>query len=603
MSDLLRSRTLRRAFVSILLVLMVAIALAIVEDVLAATPDVNDARVDGVYRIHATVSQIISNSGAPASALPPVGESGTATILAVPSCSGPGPCSFNVLEASAGSAGGAAAEGGFVAPGPGQFELLLPSGAAYQLLPGGFGSGPCTGSATNLFGYALTLTVDGAVPRGSGWLATRLSGDEHVLGATCVNGGVRTFMYAVAVTDGVLVPPVGHVAVTGGSAAANRAVVLRNSNQPPISSALLTPAQAFADRSRIIVNVLITLGAMLFITFPANLFNRTLEDNYEEIRQGLERRLRPLRRLRFAAVKTAGERSSLISFLVVLVLGAVLGSLLNPRFGFNGASGVGFVATLMAILWGLLVSTLVAVTYRRARRRPRHPSLHALPAGLLVAALCVIISRASDFQPGYLYGVICGVAFSARLGKKEEGHVVALSTLATLALATLAWLAWTPLHPIASRPASFGGLVLLDSFLASLVVGGLVGSVVNLLPLGFMPGRTLADWHRGAWVGIFGAALFSLVQILLRPGSAGGGSGVAPLVTTVSLFVGFGAGSVGFWGFFERRRRARRRVEARVLAHVSFDEEAGLSSLEQPSFEEEAEVLGAEDGLDAASSA
>jgi hypothetical protein len=149
---------------------------------------------------------------------------------------------------------------------------------------------------------------------------------------------------------------------------------------------------------------------------------------------------------------------------------------------------------------------------------------------------------------------VCGVAFAGALAKNENGHLIALSHLATIGLAVVAWFLWVPVnHAAAHHPAVFP-LVILDDLLASLFVGGLVGSVVNLIPVRFMPGHALASWHRGAWMAVFGVATFGMTEIVLFP-SLHNHAGHAPLVTIIVLFVLFGGGSLAFREYFSRRSK------------------------------------------------
>jgi hypothetical protein len=96
--------------------------------------------------------------------------------------------------------------------------------------------------------------------------------------------------------------------------------------------------------------------------------------------------------------------------------------------------------------------------------------------------------------------------------------------------------------------------VILDDLLASLFVGGLVGSVINLIPVRFMPGHALASWHRGAWMAVFGVAAFGMTEIVLFP-SLHNHAGHAPLATIIVLFVLFGGGSLAFREYFSRRTK------------------------------------------------
>jgi hypothetical protein len=209
---------------------------------------------------------------------------------------------------------------------------------------------------------------------------------------------------------------------------------------------------------------------------------------------------------------------------------------------------------LLAVILGAAVGTAVGFLYRRRKKYDVTRQFEALPAGLAIAALCVVLSRISDFQPGYLYGVVCGVAFAGTLAKSENGHLVALGHLATIAVAVIAWFVWVPVNHSALHHPGVFPLVILDDLLASLFVGGLVGSVINLIPVRFMPGHTLASWHRGAWMAVFGIAAFGMTEIVLFP-SRHNHAGHAPIVTIVVLFVVFGGGSLAFREYFSRREK------------------------------------------------
>ena len=247
------------------------------------------------------------------------------------------------------------------------------------------------------------------------------------------------------------------------------------------------------------------------------------------------------------------------------MLGSLLGNLINPHFGLDLSSLASFLAVTAAIVVGVAVPGAINLEYRRHRHgaEQARPFLKALPAGLAIAAGCVLVSRLASFAPGYLYGLICGVAFSRELAKHEKGHVITLSTVATLVLATAVWLAWAPVQASVGHGHAGFGLVLLDDFLASLFVSGLVGSVIGMLPLRFLPGGDVAAWHRGAWAAIFGVALFGMLQAMLRPVSHSH-VGHAPIVTVIILLVLFGGGSLAFRQHFARRRKKPEEPEAQA---------------------------------------
>ena len=344
-----------------------------------------------------------------------------------------------------------------------------------------------------------------------------------------------------------------------------------------LASSLVTPTTAFGSVKSDVIDGVIAVGLFQFIVFPANLFNSTFQENYADIeawwqkwtslllpvplRRAVRKAFRGAKNFALRALGLAGrsrgkrlEREKVV-FTGVLLVGALLGALLDPRFGANIRTVVLYLAILLALVVGIALSALMTLGYHRARRHRKVAyKLEALPVGLAIAVVCVAISRATGFQPGYLYGVICGVSFGRKLAGNEEGHVIALSAWLTVLAAIGAWLAWTTITNDASKSGGFLGTVFLDDFLAALFVSSLVGVVISLLPLKFLPGHKLQSWHKGVWAATFLVTLFVMVQVLLRPYSGPGGRSHSPLVTTIVLFILFAGGSVAFHEHFARKK-------------------------------------------------
>ncbi len=386
-----------------------------------------------------------------------------------------------------------------------------------------------------------------------------------------------------------------------------------------IASSLPNPGQAFPSVAVVVAAIGVAAAATLFITFPAQLFNLTFQENYPQIvafarrsRKRLARLVTPWRRRpakppteptepgaepeqptapaarrvkEFGGVPTpehpqipsldgetrevtaVEEKTTPLVFSIVLMLGALFGALLDPRFGVNWTTGHSVLAIALSIVFGVAFGALVADRYHRQRGHRVGRHLRALPLGLAVAAACVLVSRLVQFEPGYLYGVVCGVAFERKLTEQEEGHLATLGASSTIAVSVVAFFVRAPVNTAAIRPGAFSGLVVLDDLLSSLVVGGLVGSMVGLLPLRFMPGATIKNWSRPVWAIVFGACAFLLVAIVLRT-PAGSRSGI---VVTLVLFVLFAAVSVGLREYFARRWRAAHNVHIHGLKQWASD--------------------------------
>lgn len=541
-----------------------SLALAGHAEASAASPDLVNARLQGAWNLQVTVA---SYSGPKDPHNKPVGHAATDKIWFESACPSPGSCTVRIWGPGGPDPSQAAffqyfgTASGFEG-GP---SGLLQNGATYSIsIPvGGFGGLVCSpprGSPRP--SQRLTLRVTDAKPDGTGWLATTLTGTESLVAGWGCSGGQPTGWIVQNLS--ILGHPVGYIA----PAAAGSSVLKVSS----LATALNSPRQAFRSPVLALVDVAVTALVILFVTFPSALFNHTLSENYGEITAALNRfeRLTGLVRRTGTSMSSALHHPprELTVFATVLLIGSVINGLLDPRFGFNWTSAVSFFATVATLIFGVGMSALVGFAYRRARRHRTDWHFHALPLGLVVAAACVLLSRLTDFQPGYFYGLVCGIAFGTALARTEEGHTAAVGAVVTMALAVAAWFAWSAVSPDAGRPGAGWPVVLLDDFLASVFVGGLVGNVIALLPLKSLQGGKLIAWRRLVWGAIFAVAVFGLVQVLLHPEQGAVHASQAPLATAIILFLGFGGGSVAFNRYFAWKGRPTRLAAAAVTANA-----------------------------------
>lgn len=525
----------------------------------ASGPDLVNARLQGPWNLTVTVA---SYSGPKQPGNRPVGHQATDKIWFDSTCPAPGSCSVRIWGPNGPDPTQTAYfsyysnQSGF--EGTAGLNALQQSGSTYTVdIPiGGFGGFKCPppGAGTRPAQH-LSLRVTEAKADGPGWLATTLTGTESLVAGWGCNGTLPTSW--VAENLSISGHPVGYVAASG------RAAGLTVSS---LAWSLNPPRQAFRSPVLIVANVLVTALVVLFVTFPSALFNSTLRENYAEITTALKRLdflAAAARRGRQRIARSMNQRRREFAiFVAVLPIGAFINGMLDPRFGLTATSATSFVATLATLAYGIAVSALVALAYRRARGRETDWRFQALPLGLVMAGACVLVSRLTNFQPGYFYGLVCAVAFGAHLLKREDGHQAAVAAIVTMVLAVGAWFAWSLVNAIVGRSPGAWPLVLADDFLASVFVGGLVSNVIGLLPLGSLQGGKLIAWRRGVWVAIFAVAVFGLVQILIHPEQGAVHPSQAPLVTAILLFVGFGGGSIAFNRYFVWKGRPTRLVAA-----------------------------------------
>ncbi|HEX6487843.1 MAG TPA: FGLLP motif-containing membrane protein [Candidatus Dormibacteraeota bacterium] len=519
----------------------------------AATSNVADAIIQGPWHLLVTVAGYTGPPDAlrPGAVQPaPVGHQALDTVWFQSACQVPGDCAIRIYGPQGPNQpnfyGFYSTSSGF--QGPPVSQGLQQSGSTYtipQIQIGGFGGFTCSPPPPPRPTETLSLRVTEAKPGNlPGYSeATTITGSETLIDGWGCSGSQGSAWRTKTLT--ILGHPVGY--------AIPAPVQPSGLTVSSLASALNPPDRAFRTPLLIVANLLITALVILFVTFPAAIFNHTLSTNYDEISSAV----RPLIPLRDLFRRAANRRGDTLVFGATLLAGAWLNGQLDPNFAFDRRSLTNYLAMIITILFGVTVSTGVAILYRLARGREREWHPHALPLGLGIAALCVVISRLTGFAPGYFYGLVAGVAFGTTLAKHEAGHTAALASLTTMALAVVAWFAWAAVNPHAQANGAWP-VVLIDDFLGSVFVGGLVGNVVGLLPLRSLQGGTLIGWHRGVWGGIFAIAVFGMVQVLLHPEQGAVHPSGAPLVTAILLFIGFGGGSIAFNRYFTWQGRPTR---------------------------------------------
>lgn len=304
------------------------------------------------------------------------------------------------------------------------------------------------------------------------------------------------------------------------------------------------PAEINLDPLVVAVSLGLTAGMLFLIPFPAEFFNTTLAEHYQEIRKWFRPRTADRPR-RFWET-----RWGLVLGVIVM---ALLYGFLDPGFGFNEAS----VATFGGLLVGVVLTTLGFVLPTRILRRVRNGdwgTLRALPIALLLGVGCVILSRLVGFVPGYLYGMVLALVFSHEVGEKEETNEVTVASISLLLIALASWLGLGAVR--GGGEASWSLLV--EAALAMSVVAAFEGLVFGLLPVRGMPGRVLFQRRRWVWAAIWGLAVLAFFHVLVNPQSGYlVDTAVVPVATTFGMLALFALASFGLSFWFRRPGKVR----------------------------------------------
>jgi hypothetical protein len=416
----------------------------------------------------------------------------------------------------------------------------------------------------NARGQADDCKVDGelSATQRSTLTGTQVPLPEVASGATSGPVGVGPGSANHSGTMGAFTLPLRH------DGRASRAAV-EAGRRSSVPGALTVPSDALRSlRDRLPQDLLLVAALGLLMVFPAQIFNSTYEENHERI----ERKFPRLRRTPTAAPATDGAvtpsrppgRARRVGvFLACGVVGTLLGGLLDPKFGANRATAALLIGVFLSLLVAVAVATAAGWTFRSVRHRSHSWYLRAIPSGLLIAVICLLVSRLTHFQPGYLYGVLGGAVFAGSLERKTEGRVEAVTLLTGLLVALGAWVGFEPVAHAANGLHPGFGVLIADSLLGSLFIGGIEGLLFSLIPLRFLPGHRLRQWGWIPWLLLTALTLFVFVHVLLTP-EAGylGRSTAASTNVTLALFGAFAVVSVGFWAWFRFRPDPSGRPEA-----------------------------------------
>ena len=324
-------------------------------------------------------------------------------------------------------------------------------------------------------------------------------------------------------------------------------------HRPAFVTSLPLPDQVSLDAGALMLSAAVAAGAIMLIAFPYELFNSTMEENYDEIRSwfGLGPRGVP-------EPKTHGRA---LSFFGLTAVAAVVCGFLSPDFGFSITGLVLFIGIFVALIVMAVVFSLPADIGIR-RQFGEWGKLNFLPGTVLVSVVLVLLSRLLDFQPGYFYGALAGLAFRSALSERVQGKMTAANWLFSLVISVAAFFLRAPVSEAAAQSGASIWWIGLEICLAMIFLWGVEGLAVAMLPMKFLDGRKVFRWSKPAWAALFFLGIFATVHVLLRPGSGYVGETSSVSIGVMVLFALFGAISVALWAYF--RFRPQRWVPVRA---------------------------------------
>jgi hypothetical protein len=308
------------------------------------------------------------------------------------------------------------------------------------------------------------------------------------------------------------------------------------STLPAFGSFAITP-------TTVAVNGGIALAFLLLVAFPSELLEDTIRENYDRAFAWLtpvRRRIEHLRG-RFGRML----RNPWAGIAVSVVATAVILGFSDPAFGLNGAS--------VRLLIGMLVSVAVIniginllILRVAAKEYGDSGFIRPMPGALLIVALSVLVSRLAHISPGFLFGVVMGVAYARELKLVQEAKLAVLGAVFTVGAGILAWLGFSALR--SAGGSGFWYQLSLETLVA-ITLEAVGTMIIAMLPLSFLDGKTIFRWNRWAWAGVYLMTVLVFV-IIVMPISDNWGAMTAPIFGWGTLFVVFAIVAFGTWAVF-----------------------------------------------------
>lgn len=316
------------------------------------------------------------------------------------------------------------------------------------------------------------------------------------------------------------------------------------------------------DAAVVATNLLLTVLVVFFFMLTSEIFNSTMDANRDVVHGWWSRLLSgPLAFLGALTVTGAGldrlsgssRIGSIMRVLTVLALLGLIYGFLSPDFGLNPQSLVLFISLVIGL--GFITYFSEGSSSRLAKSRYRaSATIKLYGTAVLVAILAVIVSRSIDLQPGLMYGFIASAVIMApiALAKRDDATLVLVPAFGLLVVSLAAWLLLGPVRVAAADGAPAPALV--ETILAIIVIGGLEGLFITLIPLRFLDGATVMRWSRIAWAVVFSTVTFLWWQLLLNQDAAYSAAFEQTNVRIVLFtLVAFMVTTGGLWGYFRFR--------------------------------------------------
>ncbi len=280
---------------------------------------------------------------------------------------------------------------------------------------------------------------------------------------------------------------------------------------------IVAPTQVSIEPKVVGTNLGLALFSVLFFGLTSTIFNSILVDYRDQLVGTFGRLIpRPLTGVlgkvapSLCGVTEGGRGRLLLMWLTVLLVTSAIESFLAPGVGVLSPERLGILMTLFISAVVVSGLELGSDLYAHGRWAPTIKVESKIQwIGIAIAVACVILSRALDFKPGYLYGIVGAIYLLPKLADiTNSGKRAIFVLLSVFAGALILWIA------TAFLPAA---LAELEPLFLTIFLISLQGVFFELFPLAVTDGGNIWSWRRGVWFAFFSVVFFCFYHFLLNP--------------------------------------------------------------------------------------
>ena len=312
-----------------------------------------------------------------------------------------------------------------------------------------------------------------------------------------------------------------------------------------LTHGLVQIGDVLAHPQKIGAAIAIGLVLLIFAVLPAHLLNATIGEQYERF----ARRMPVLRQQPkwLPALRDWLTRFPVLGAALVTTVTAFLFGFADPKFGFTLASLRLFLATAIALFVVVFLANAIAGSIMR-RRFSVDVELSIRPLGLILTLVGVIVSRAMEFSPGFLIGLVLGLTIASRSATAHAWQAVLIRSSIVLGLALFAWLGFSAFTAREGEIENFTSALFLE-ILVAITVEGMVVLMVELLPLRLLEGERLFARSKVIW-GLAYVAVVAVFIVAVIPWEGNWEALGGSLWSWITVVVGFGAVCTAIYLYF-----------------------------------------------------